>query len=127
MRANPNKFVGSLCGILTGDTPPNNLGAMADLIHWLKEDEFTKFLGIPFWMQGDENPFWEALYLKIKNRIASWSHQEHVSPHSRVQLADLIVYGIPRNWTQTILPPEWFDTNLITDAKKTHLGPHHRN
>jgi hypothetical protein len=57
MRANPNKFVGILCGILKGDTPPNNLGAMADLIHWLKEDEFTKIPGIPFWMQGDEIHF----------------------------------------------------------------------
>jgi hypothetical protein len=76
MRANPNKFVGILCGILKGDTPPNNLGAMADLIHWLKEDEFTKILGIPFWMQGDENSFLEALYLKIKKRTALRSPQE---------------------------------------------------
>jgi hypothetical protein len=67
---------------------------MSNLIHWLKKDEFTKILGIPFWMQGDENPFWEALYLKIKKRSASWTHQEHVSPHG-VQLANLIVYGIP--------------------------------
>jgi hypothetical protein len=70
-----------MCGSLRGISPPTNLGAMADVIHWLKEDEFTKILGIPFWMQGDENPFWEALYLKIKKRFASWTHD---SPRARL-------------------------------------------
>jgi hypothetical protein len=69
MKANPTKFIGILCGALRGTTPPQDLGEMADLIHWLKGDEFTKILRIPFWMQGDETPFWEALYLKINKKF----------------------------------------------------------
>jgi hypothetical protein len=79
MKANPTKFIGILCGALRGTTPPQDLGEMADLIHWLKEDEFTRILGIPFWMQGDETPFWEALYLKIKKEWPP-GHTGNTSP-----------------------------------------------
>jgi hypothetical protein len=58
------------------------------------------------------------LYTKIKKRIASWQHHSHLTIHGRTHLANLVVYGIPRYWTQTLLPPEWFDEALIRDVKK---------
>jgi hypothetical protein len=61
MKANKNKFVAILCGALRRSPPPTNLEGTAALIQWLKNQEYTKILGIPFWKQGNEDQFWTDL------------------------------------------------------------------
>lgn len=84
----------------------------------LEADKFGKILGIPFWRSGSEEPFWRALYQKIKIRMASWSSKSFLTIHARVQLANLICYGIPRYWIQSMLPPPWFNKCLKSDIDK---------
>jgi hypothetical protein len=113
MLANIAKFVAILRGSLRGCQPPPNLASPAHLIRWLPRGEYTTILGVPFWSTGENDAFWHALYTKIKKRIASWQHHSHLTIQGRTHLANLVVYGIPWYWTQTLLPPEWFDEALI--------------
>jgi hypothetical protein len=117
MRANIAKLIAILCGALRGRAPPI-FPPPATLIRWLKHREYTKILGIPFWSTGENDVFWHELHTKVKKRVASWGHHTHLTIHGRVHLANLVVMGIPRYWTQTLLPPEWFDDALLQIIKK---------
>eukprot|EP00962_Isochrysis_galbana_P012834 scaffold3639_cov141-Isochrysis_galbana.AAC.20 len=49
-------------------------GLHPDLLHirWLQHGRYTKLLGVPFWASGEDNSFWDDLYIKIKSAIAAW-------------------------------------------------------
>eukprot|EP00962_Isochrysis_galbana_P034475 scaffold11684_cov122-Isochrysis_galbana.AAC.6 len=50
--------------------------------------------------------------------MAGWSTKSHLTTHARVQLANLIGYGIPRYWIQSMTPPPWFNSDLNQDILK---------
>ena len=118
MRANPGKFVGIPCGSLKRETIPTaeTLGPTGALIKWLAPADYTKLLGIPFWTSGSEDQFWKDLYNRIKTRLASWKKIGRLTATGRVNLANLIAYGIPRYWTQSMYPPKWFNRDLNSDV-----------
>eukprot|EP00962_Isochrysis_galbana_P000038 scaffold15_cov152-Isochrysis_galbana.AAC.1 len=52
--------------------------------------------------------------------MAGWSTKSQLTTHARarVQLANLIGYGIPRYWIQSMTPPPWFNSDLHQDILK---------
>jgi hypothetical protein len=118
MRANATKFLGIQMGSLKNKSPPPGFGPNGSTIEMLEDGKFGKILGIPFWKSGDEDTYWRGLYRKIKTRMASWSTKSFLTIHARVQLANLICYGIPRYWIQSIDPPDWFNKEIKEDIEK---------
>jgi hypothetical protein len=117
MRTNTQKFLGIQMGSLKRSTPPANFGPSGAVIQLLEDGKFGKILGVPFWKKGGEkDPVWHGLYRKIKIRMASWSSKSYLTIHGRVQLANLICYGIPRYWVQSMCLPPWFNKALREDV-----------
>ena len=89
-----SKNVGIQCGLLKNTTVPPDLTPKGVIIHWVKPNEYTKILGVPFWMDGEEAPFWESLYHKIKTKLASFMaptlHAYNHRPRNARQLYDLL-------------------------------------
>lgn len=67
---------------------------------------------------GDEDTYWRGLYRKIKTRMASWTTKSFLTIHAKFQLANLICYGIPRYWIQSMDPPDWFNKEIKEDIEK---------
>eukprot|EP00962_Isochrysis_galbana_P007774 scaffold2109_cov123-Isochrysis_galbana.AAC.6 len=74
-------------------------------IRWLQHGRYTKLLGVPFWASGEDNSFWDDLYIKIKSAIAAWRDLTRLTQHGRVMLANFMIYSRPRYWAQAMLPP----------------------
>jgi hypothetical protein len=60
----------------------------------------------------------ERALLQNKNSNGHLVHKSFLTVHGRVQLANLIYYGMPRYWMQSMCPPPWFNENLIADVTK---------
>jgi hypothetical protein len=60
------------------------------IIHCVKPTEYTKILGVPFWIEGEEAPFWESLYHKIKTKLASWHSKLMLTIKGRAMLANAL-------------------------------------
>jgi hypothetical protein len=121
MRGNTGKFLGIQMGSLKKKNPPDDFGLPGFTIEPLADGQFGKLLGVPFCKNAgeeEEDPFWRGLYRKIKTRMASWSTKSFLTVHGRVQLANLICYGIPRYWAQSMCPPTWFNKELNEDVAK---------
>jgi hypothetical protein len=94
--------------LLKRSTPPANFGPSGAVIQLLEDGKFGKILGNPFWIKwGEQDPFWQGLLhdRKIKTRMATWSSKSYLTIHGRVQLVNLMCYGIPRYWVQSMCPP----------------------
>eukprot|EP00962_Isochrysis_galbana_P060819 scaffold35741_cov152-Isochrysis_galbana.AAC.1 len=86
-----------------------------DLLHirWLQHGRYTKLLGVPFWASGEDNSFWDDLYIKIKSAIAAWRDlTTRLTQHGRVMLANFMIYSRPRYWAQAMLPPPHFNRHI---------------
>jgi hypothetical protein len=119
MRGNAGKFLGIQMGSLKRKNPPDNFGPPGFNIELLAEGKFGELLGVPIWKNaGEEDPFWRGLYRKIKTRMATWSTKSFLTVHGRVQLANLICYGIPRYWAQSMCPLPCFNKELNDDVAK---------
>jgi len=73
-------------------------------------------LGIPYWSTGENDSFWETLYLKIKRRIANWKQLKFLSIIGRALLANFMIFSVPRYWVQTMAAPGWFHQALQADV-----------
>ena len=87
------------------------------IIHWVKPTEYTKILGVPFWIEGEEAPFWESLYHKIKTKLASWHSKLMRTIKGRAMLANFRIYSRPRSWIQTMVAPELFHQALESNVR----------
>jgi hypothetical protein len=80
MKINATKYEGIRCGSTRAIDRPQNLR----YIKWLSHGEFTKntkILGVPYWASGEDNSFWDDLYVKIKSTIAAWSSTSQLTQH----------------------------------------------
>jgi hypothetical protein len=111
-KVNAHKYVGIQWGTQKCNPPP----AAFTQFNWLKPGEYTKILGVPFWSTGETDAFWEALYLKIKRRIANWKRLKLLSIFGRAMLANFMIYSVPRYWVQTMAAPSWFHNCLQADV-----------
>jgi len=101
MQVNITKYEGIRCG------STRNIEIPPDLLHirWLQHGRYTKLLGVPFWASGEDNSFWDDLYIKIKSAIAAWRDLTRLTQHGRVMLANFMIYYRPHYWAQAMLPP----------------------
>jgi exonuclease III len=111
-KVNAHKYVGIQWGTQKRKPPPDTFKCY----NWLRPGEYTKILGVPFWSTGENDTFWEGLYLKIKRRIANWRQLSNLSIIGRATLANFLIYSVPRYWAQTLAAPKWFHTCLEADV-----------
>ena len=62
MQVNVKKTEGIRCGKLKREPHVISTDVKSDLIKWVKEGEWVRLLGIPFWEKYDEDQFHESLY-----------------------------------------------------------------
>ena len=67
-------------------------------------------------MDGEEAPFWESLYHKIKTKLASWHSHFMLTIAGRAMLTNFMVYSRPRYRIQTTVATEWFHQALESDV-----------
>jgi hypothetical protein len=116
MRANVGKFLGIQMGSLKKTQPIANIGPGGSNIQISKPDKYGILLGVPFWKSGSEDPFLEEPTSQNKIRMATWNTKSFLTVHGRVQLANLICFGIPRYWVQSMCSPPWFNKSLKKDV-----------
>ena len=68
-------------------------------------------------MDGEEAPFWESLYHKIKTKLASWHSHFMLTITGRAMLANFMIYSRPRYWIQTMVAPEWLHHAIESDVR----------
>jgi hypothetical protein len=109
---NAHKYVGLQWGSQKGKPIP------AEFTHynWLAPGQYTKILGVPFWSTGENNTFWDSLYLKIKRRIGNWRRLNCLSIIGRAMLVNFMIYSVPRYWVQTMAAPASFHKYLEADV-----------
>jgi hypothetical protein len=112
MKVNLIKYEGIRCGSTRAMEIPQDLR----YIKWLGHGEYTKRLGVPYWASGENDAFWDDLYIKIKPTIAAWSGTSQLTQQGRVILANFMIYSRPRYWIQTMLPPHHFQKQLSQDV-----------
>jgi hypothetical protein len=71
---------------------------------------------VPFWSTGEKNSLWDALYLKIKHRIANRRRLNCLSIIGRAMLVNFMIYSVPRYWVQTMAAPAPFHKYLEADV-----------
>ena len=120
MRGNAQQNVRIQCGLLKHTTVPPYLTAKGVIIDWVKTNEYTKILEVPFSMEGEEAPFWESLYHKIQTKLASWHSNFTLTSTGRAMLANFMIYSRPRYWIQTMVAPGWFHQALESDVRALH-------
>jgi hypothetical protein len=67
-------------------------------------------------MDGEEAPFWESLYHKIKTKLASWHSHFMLTIAGRAMLTNFMVYSRPRYRIHTTVATEWFHQALESDV-----------
>jgi hypothetical protein len=92
MKTNGTIYQGIRCGSTRAIDIPQDL----QYIKWLSHGEYTKILGVPHWASGEDNSFWDDLYVKIKYSIAAWSNTLQLTQHGRGMLANFMIYSRPR-------------------------------
>ena len=74
MQLNVKKTEGIRCGKLKRQPHVIKQEYKSNLIKWVKDGEWVRLLGIPFWEKYDENKFHESLYYKAKGKLACWKN-----------------------------------------------------
>jgi hypothetical protein len=92
MKTNMPKTIGIRGGAFKRQPIPSNPEYHTGTMKFLKEGEWTKLLGIPFWEGESTDDFWEELYLKIKAIVAKWRRHTLASPVGRAMLANFMIY-----------------------------------
>jgi hypothetical protein len=100
MKVNLTKYEGIRCGSTRAMEIPQDLR----YIKWLGHGEYTNLLGVPYWASGENDAFWDDLYIKI-SIIAAWIGTLQLTQQGRVMLANFMIYSKPPYWIQTMLHP----------------------
>ena len=117
MSVNVKKTEGIRCGSLKRMPHLISTALRTDLIKWVRDGEWVRLLGIPFWENYNEDLFFEQLYLKAKAKIACWRHHFLLTQIGRGMLANTMFFSRFRYWGQCMVIPEYINTAIIEDSQ----------
>ena len=117
MCVNVKKTEGIRCGSLKRKPHLISAALCTDLIKWVKDGEWVRLLGIPFWESYNENLFFEQLYLKAKAKLACWRHHFLLTQIGRGMLANTMFFSLFRYWGQCMVIPSHINTAIIDDSQ----------
>ena len=120
MAVNKSKTEGVRAGSLR-NTPPE--GATAQHVAWCKPGSYVIGLGIAFWEEGGcagemvAHRFYEAIYLKMKVKLAGWRSLSGLTTLGRAMIANMLIYSRFRYPADTISIPNDINTDIEADVQ----------
>ncbi len=117
MKANKSKFEGIRCGKLRKVTPPTVPGLYCEHIAWVKQQEYVRILGIPFYEEYDEREFWTEKYSKMKKLLAAWKGHTFLTIVGANMLCNSMIMGRFRYYVQALAMPDEFTTAIEADCQ----------
>jgi len=123
MRANTNKFEGLRCGRLKRKPVPLIPELGTQRIRWVKDDQYIRILGIPFWENFDVNLFWEEKYQRAKKAANAWN-KYGLTLLGKGMIINSMFVGRFRYYVQAMAMPEKYikaidqDIQALTWAKE---------
>ena len=120
MAVNKSKTEGVRAGSLR-NTPPE--GATAQHVAWCKPGSYVLGLGIAFWEEGGSagemvaHRYYEAIYLKMKVKLAGWRSLSGLTTLGRVMIANMLIYSRFRYAADTIAIPNDINDDIEADVQ----------
>ena len=117
MQINVKKTEGIRCGKLKSKPHVISKDLKTDMINWVKDGEWIRLLGIPFWERYNEDLFHEGLYFKAKGKLACWKNHIYITQLGRAQLANTMFLSRFRYWGQCMVMPDSIVQATVTDTQ----------
>ena len=120
MAVNKSKTEGVRAGSLR-NTPPE--GATAQQVAWCKPGSYVIGLGIAFWEEAGcagemvARRYYEAIYLKMKVKLAGWRSLSGLTTLGRVMIANMLIYSRFRYAADTIAIPNDINDDIEADVQ----------
>ena len=124
MQVNVKKTEGIRCGKLKRQPHVIKQEYKSNLIKWVKDGEWVRLLGIPFWEKYDENQFHESLYYKAKGKLACWKNHIYVTQLGRAQLANTMYLSRFRYWGLCMVTPDTIVEATVADTQALIWSKH---